>query len=392
SSQVAEIAAALEAVRATNQEAELTMVCMNNYISNAMTRKLAQWEHEGWVGVRHSKVLKCLAAELKVRKARTTFVVATPGSIAQMRCHEAAKLAKLGTRSPRVYEITLDIPAGTVLTGVRLQGNRQKTFYRGIRGVKNGTLEVRPATNRKLTQVKNSLRQIRDRLVTDEEIWRSIRDKAFAPRISQFLWKTMHNAHRIGHYWMHIPECEDRATCQECGEEENIEHILLHCRSPGQEIVSKAAEKLWKERKQDWPEVTLGGILGCGLIDFKGEGGKPERGTQRLYKILISESMYTIWKIRNKRVISRSGDPLAETAIVNKWVSNLNQCLQQDIMLANRPKGSKRPHLAPSLVHETWSGILDDEGNLPENWLKGSRVLVGRRALTHDQLRNRGVG
>ncbi|KAF8182438.1 hypothetical protein K438DRAFT_1439327, partial [Mycena galopus ATCC 62051] len=355
----------------------LTLVSPNDCLSKAMTIKLSLWEQEGWVGVRHRKILKCLAAELKARHAKTTFVVAARGSDAQRLYREAAKSAKLGTQRNRAHEITLDIPPGTALTGVRLQGNRQKTFYRGIRETKTQALETRPSSKRKLTEVKVSLRHLRDRLVTDEDIWRSLRDKAFTPRVSQFLWKSMHNAHRIGHYWTHIPECEDRAICQTCGVEESIEHILLKCVSPGQDIIWKAAEKLWSAKEPRWPELSLGGILGCGLVDFQDTASKPDKGVRRLYKILISESAYTIWKIRNERVISRSGEPLNESAIINKWVFNLNQRLQQDAVLARRSADRNHPHLAPSLVRDTWSGVLDDEDKLPENWLKGSRVLVG---------------
>ncbi|KAF8173025.1 hypothetical protein K438DRAFT_1611225 [Mycena galopus ATCC 62051] len=371
------MAAALELVRSMNPETELTLVSPNDCLSKAMTIKLSLWEQEGWVGVRHRKILKCLAAELKARCVKTTFVVAAQGSDAQRLCREAARSAKLGTRRNRAHEITLDIPPGTALTGICLQGNRQKTFYRGIRETKTQALS----------------RHLRDRLVTDEDIWRSLRGKALTPRVSQFLWKSMHNAHRIGHYWTHIPECEDRAICQTCGVEESIEHILLKCVSPGQDIIWKAAEKLWSAKKSRWPELSLGGILGCGLVDFRDTASKPNKGVRRLYKILISESAYTIWKIRNERVISRSREPLNESAIINKWVFNLNQRLQQDAVLAHRSADRNRPHLAPSLVRDTWSGVLDDEDKPPENWLKGSRVLVGSKALlTHSQLRNRGVG
>jgi ribonuclease HI len=241
-------------------------------------------------------------------------------------------------------------------------------------------------------EVKASLKTLRGRLVTDKEIWHSLRDKTFLPRTSQFLWRAMHNAHRVGHYWTHIPECQDRATCQYCGEEESLKHILLRRKSPGAEIIWNAAERLWKERELDWPEVSLGSILGCGLVDFKNDMGRPSQSTRRLYKILMSESAYTIWIICNDRVISRSGEPLSEAEIINKWTFNINQRLQQDIMLANRSTTRNRPRLVATLVRETWSGILDDEDKLPENWLKESRVLVGRRALTHNQLRMRGVG
>ncbi|KAJ7353323.1 hypothetical protein DFH08DRAFT_804886 [Mycena albidolilacea] len=167
----------------------------------------------------------------------------------------------------------------------------------------------------------------------------------------------MHNAHRVGNYWKYIPECGDRAICQMCGEEDNLEHILIKCRSPGPEIIWKAAEKLWQGKGPNWPEISIGSILGCGLMRFEDERGKEKPGTRRLYRILVSKSAYTIWKLR--------------------------------------PVGRNRPRLDPALVYNTWAGTLDDEGSLPVNWLKEPRVLVGRRALTESQIQYRssvGIG
>ncbi|KAJ7789693.1 hypothetical protein B0H13DRAFT_1454932, partial [Mycena leptocephala] len=121
----------------------------------------------------------------------------------------------------------------------------------------------------------------------------------------------------------------------------------------------------------------LGSILGCGLAEFKDEKGKLKRGSQRLYRILISKSAYLIWKLRNNRVISRDGEPAAEDEIMNKWKFALNQRLQVDKLLANRPIKGKSPALAPQLVLETWSNTLDEESSLPANWLREPRVLVG---------------
>ncbi|KAJ7838901.1 hypothetical protein B0H13DRAFT_162892 [Mycena leptocephala] len=33
-----------------------------------------------------------------------------------------------------------------------------------------------------------------------------------------------------------------------------LEHILLKCASPGQETVWRAAESLWREKEDDWPD------------------------------------------------------------------------------------------------------------------------------------------
>jgi ribonuclease HI len=287
------------------------------------------------------------------------------------------------------------VPAGTNLTGIRLQGNKQKIFYQGIREIKTQALEPRVPTSHKLTEVRESLKRLQGRVFTDEEIWCSIRNKDFLPRTAQFLWRAIHNAHRVGNYWKHIPECEDRAICSECGEVETLEHILVDCESPGPAIIWKAAETLWREKEPEWPVISLGNILGCGLMRFEDKRGRLKSGTRRLYRILVSESAYTIWKLRNDRVISRAGTRLTEKEIINKWTYDLNQHLQQDVILANRSAKRNHPRLDPDLVKDTWAGTLDNEGKLPDNWLKESRVLVGRRALTQNQLRNResdGVG
>jgi ribonuclease HI len=242
-------------------------------------------------------------------------------------------------------------------------------------------LAPRPSTVKKLEVVHRATENVFGRIVSDADIWKAATVKDILPRNAQFLWKGLHNAHRIGHYWTHIPECEDRALCRECETMEDLEHILTGCTSPGQEIIWKAAETLWLERESTWPAVSLGTILGCGLAEFRDDKGKLKRGSQRLYRILISESAYLIWKLRNDRVISRAGAPTTKEEIINKWKFAINQRLQVDIMLANRPMRGKRPALASKLVLETWSGILDNERSLPANWLREPRVLVGNRGV-----------
>ena len=113
-----------------------------------------------------------------------------------------------------------------------LQGNRQKVFYRGIREVKTEKLTPRKATEHKMEIVRQAAYDIFHRRVSDAEIWASFGAKDLLPRTAQFLWKNMHNAHRIGAYWTHIPECEDRTTCSTCGVLEDVDHILVGCEAP----------------------------------------------------------------------------------------------------------------------------------------------------------------
>ncbi|KAJ7919404.1 hypothetical protein B0H13DRAFT_1868495 [Mycena leptocephala] len=231
----AEIYAALEAVRNADTSSTLTIVSCQSFIQNAMNKKLSVWEHEGWVNVRHREVLKCLAAELKARKGSTFFEVVEPGTEARARCREATLLAKQATRGTIVNKIDLSIPDGMALPGMSLSVNgRILRIY-----------------------------------VSDNDIWMAARGKDILPRTAQFLWKGLHNAHKVGQYWSHIPECEERAFCQDCRTDEDLEHILTKCGSPGQEIIWREVKAIWTKKNNEWPTPTLGLILGCGLAEFR---------------------------------------------------------------------------------------------------------------------------
>ncbi|KAJ7312652.1 hypothetical protein DFH08DRAFT_717439 [Mycena albidolilacea] len=392
---VAELCAVLDAVRNTDANSTLIIFSTQEHVREAMNNKLSNWEHEGWVETPHRDVLRCLAAELKARKAPTILKLAEPGTPERVRCRQASMLAKEAARTREDALWDLSLPRETALPGMSLQGNRQRVFYRGIREIKTGKLTPRPSTTKTLEKIKKAAEDTLGRCVSDTEIWRAVHVKEIFPRVAQFLWKGIHNAHRIGKYWTHIPECEDRATCKTCDETEDLEHILVGCQSPEQRIIWEAAKSLWLEKETNWPTVSLGTILGCGLAEFRDEKGRPKRGTQRLYRILMSESAYLIWKLRNDRVISRDGEPASAEEVKNKWKSTINLRLQVDKTLANRPVTGKRPTMAPQLVLATWSDTLDNEQSLPADWLREPRVLVGSRAFPQTPTRrynSRGIG
>ncbi|KAJ6608346.1 hypothetical protein B0H10DRAFT_1955500 [Mycena sp. CBHHK59/15] len=324
---VAEFFAALEAIRSVGKETTLTIVSAQPYVHDVMSKKLWHWEHEGWTGVPHRGILRCVAAELKARIAPTFLKVALPGAPERTMCRKVAGIAKRVARAPVPTTWDLTLPLHTALPGMSLVGNCQKIFHRSIREEKTKKLTLRASTVKKLEVVRTAAYEIFDRCVSDTDIWRSVHAKDLLPHTVQFLWKSLHNAHKIGMYWTHIPECKDCAICQGCGDLENLEHILLECECPGQELIWKAAETLWLEKESHWPE------------------------------------------------------PASDDEIMNKWRFAVNQRLQMDKLLANRPRKGKHPTLAPQMVLETWSGTLDNESSLPTNWLQEPRVLVGSRAF-----------
>ncbi|KAJ7494971.1 hypothetical protein FB451DRAFT_1477336 [Mycena latifolia] len=200
----------------------------------------------------------------------------------------------------------------------------------------------------------------------------------FPRQVKNFLWKSLHSAHRIGDFWKHIPECEDRGICQFCDEPEDLEHIVLKCRRPGQDTIWSLVKDLWLRKHHTWSELSLGNILGCGLANFEDEKGRRLPDAARLYRIIVSESLFVIWKIRNECVISRGGEPLPEALIHNKWLHAINMRLHFDCVLTNFAKYGKQNSIKPSLVLQTWSSTLMNEEELPDNWIINQpRVLVG---------------
>ncbi|KAG1751740.1 hypothetical protein EDB19DRAFT_1591612, partial [Suillus lakei] len=88
-----------------------------------------------------------------------------------------------------------------------------------------------------------------------------------------------------------------------------------------------------------------------------------------LYTIIISESAHLIWKLQCERVIKFNGDESQfhlDTEIHNRWVKALNTRLKFHKLLSNASRYSKKA-LKVDTVLCTWSGVLMNEDNLPNN-------------------------
>ncbi|KAJ7076405.1 hypothetical protein B0H15DRAFT_733666, partial [Mycena belliarum] len=173
-----------------------------------------------------------------------------------------------------------------------------------------------------------------------------------------------------------IPGYEDRAMCSHCNVEESLQHILLECTRTGQQQVWDLASDLWKLKTGTaLPPLTLGGVLGCGLARLEVESKSRPSGLNRLYRILISESFYLIWRLRNECVISNDGTPPSASEVHNRWVFSLNERLDIDRYLACASSIDKRSRVRPALALSTWHRTLLDERSLPPDWLRAPRVL-----------------
>ncbi|KAJ7719049.1 hypothetical protein B0H16DRAFT_1796039 [Mycena metata] len=395
--QSAEILGALLSVKQTPTEAPLRVVSRKNNILRSMTKKLPAWEDKGWIETPNAEGLQALAAALRGRTAETKLAVVT----SSIEVEEAHRPARTGTGKQDTDQIDLRIADHLQLRGAKLSTLTQGLAYRGIKALKERvhrkatdenvlntqsavkalfkkvlrtqTTPVPPAQNEyslpslALQIVFSTIPVLRGHDYEPNQVWSgvgSIRNKDISRQIRNFMWKTLHGAHRIGKFWEHIPEMGDRATCQHCGVTESMEHILTECNRPGRAEIWALAEALWLKKYTTWPAVSFGGLMGAALAAFQGDNGKESPSTARLYRILMTESIY-IKQWRGK----------TSTEIHNRWVALMNERLEIDRNLTNHMRFGKQHALPPSLVLETWKGTLFNEDKMPPQWLREPEVV-----------------
>ncbi|KAJ7895226.1 hypothetical protein B0H14DRAFT_3081260 [Mycena olivaceomarginata] len=256
------------------------------------------------------------------------------------------------------------IPHAFCLEGMKLSKGSQRIFYRQLKNRRKPPPK-RLKTMIMLDRTRYAVAQLSGRTPTDSDIWQAINHKDTTRTTRVFLWRTIHQAYKIGEYWRNKPTFEHYAECRHCRVDDNMEHSLVECDAPGREQLWNLAKSLWEKKGYKWPEVSIGSILACGFSQAK--------------LILISETAHQIWKLCCIRVIERGSDPLryfSEAKIHNKWLACINSRLRSDIILTDRKKFGNWA-LNFKVVCSTWNGFLKDNENLTGTKIGQSRVLVG---------------
>ncbi|KAJ4463450.1 hypothetical protein C8R41DRAFT_898810 [Lentinula lateritia] len=271
-----------------------------------------KFEDRGFLGVKNVKEIKVTIARLHERKAPTNLRWVKGHSGIEGN-EKADQLAKEGSEKSHTDTINMTIPPPLQISGMKLNKLMQATAYKAIQHRKMNTRAYQNALNRKATKVnigraKASVQEIGSNHPTDTNLWKSIRNKDFERKTRTFLWMVYHNAYKNGEYWDTIPGYEIRANCSEC-----------RCNCPGQDLIWRLGQELWKNKRSAWVKPHFGIILGCGLANFKNDDNKPLSGDSRLYRILISESTYLIWKLRCER-----------NEIIRRWRKTLENRIQLD--------------------------------------------------------------
>jgi ribonuclease HI len=372
SNQIAELYAILLAVKATPPDAPLTIMTDSRFALDGLTKNLEDWENKGWVGARHAQLFKTTTAWLRYR-GQPTKLQWVKGHSGIEGNEKADELAGIGAQLPRPVKNEIDHsqPPAQILPGARLSDMTQKTLYQGIRRQK--TLKKRNTTNRNLDLTREAVLDTTGLSPTNQLIWHSMRHEDLSRNIRDYMWKSMHGALKIGDYWSNIPGLEDRGECTLCGQTETMEHILTICATPARKQIWDLVNSLWLKRHNEAFEPSLGNVLGCGMPNFTADE-KPLTGKTRLYKILISESAFLIWKLRCERAIA--GKTHSETEIHNRWIGTINSRLTIDCVLTDA-RAFERKALSGKLIQSTWHKCLMNESDLPDDWYLRTGVLVG---------------
>ncbi|KAJ7636504.1 hypothetical protein FB45DRAFT_1001578 [Roridomyces roridus] len=340
-----------------------------------LTTDLEDKEDTDWVDIENHRLLRAIVAALRGRGTKCTFQKMDIEHSTGMQ--KANTIAAQGLQDEPDDVLNVDIPQGYKVTGMKLSKGTQRTFYKALKARRKRP--VREKTKQMLSRAREAATLLGGRTPTDAEIWKSLYHPDITRKTRDFLWRCMHQAYKVGTYWLNIPTYEHYAECQHCHVDDTLEHILLECDAPGREKMWSLAQQLWEMKGYSWPEVSLGGILACGFAGVHDASGKKDSGADRLFRILISETAHQIWKTRCTRVIDNGSNPekyLSEHEIHNKWLACINERLRSDFILTDKLKFENRA-LNLKMVLNTWKNVLDGDTNLPAVSLRESRLLVG---------------
>ncbi|KAH9835048.1 uncharacterized protein C8Q71DRAFT_872296 [Rhodofomes roseus] len=346
----------------------------SNILAKILIDRLPEWEDRGWIGISGATYLRALVNRLRQRCAVTTF--RTPASQEEQSLRNDIS-DRLQTRWARAQQIP--VPPTEVsafkLSGARVAVLTQQIAYKGIRA--HARTPKRPSTMRTISSVLTHV-QNKEEAALEALIWRSGRHKDLARPIADFLWKNLHKAYKVGTYWSHIPNYEDRAECKPCGVTENMDHILLKCNADHQDTLWRLTLRLLHKKGFTRTSLSYEDILSIGLSPKSNKNSPIREPHLRLRRIAVSETAYLIWKLRCERVIRHEDDPEWRhniQSVIAKWFYTINRRLRLDIWSTKRRFG--RLQRNKNLVLATWTKVLEDELALPEDWTTVHRFLVG---------------
>lgn len=105
---------------------------------------------------------------------------------------------------------------------------------------------------------------------TDKMIWKDSQSSNMRMNVCQFIYKALHNTHKIGQYWESIPQYKHRARCDACSyPNEDLEHILTDYEYLSRQQIWDLAKEIWPHCIADWPTIKLSLVTRLGSLTIK---------------------------------------------------------------------------------------------------------------------------
>lgn len=335
-------------------------------------KNLKNWENEGFKTVKNSQLFRTTVARLRECTAPTTFQwVKEHSSIEGNK--GADKLAALGCEKPEGADlIDMHIDQEYLLPGAKLASITQSTAYKIIQQSKMDTAPYQESLDRykmhcNMIYAQDAAIDLKGETPSPRQVWKGARHKDFSRSVCFFMWMLINDSYKVGKYWQKIPGSELRATCDRCGVEETMNHILTECQENGQELIWTLASEVWSKQTGQQLCPLIGEIMACGVIK------RVDKGTSRLYQILVSESAHLSWLLRNERRI-QGKDPAPKCEIYRRWQTRLNVHLAIDCQMTNKGRYEKKA-IPKSLILKTWGKVIQDKDTLPTDFTGEPQVL-----------------
>ncbi len=378
SNQTGEAVASLLATKAVPDDTPLVEETDSETVMKSVTTWLRKHEDAGYTLQRNATETRALVAALRSRKAVTMFRW-IKGHDGHEGNEMADQLAGQGARKAVADEIDVVVPEIWKVSGCKLSKITQKIAYHAIKQKQLPNLKKRERTEANMKKILDDLKVSFGKEMAPHMIWTSLRGKHISRECRQFLWMSIHDGYMVGDKWLR-PKMSDelraRAPCGTCGDLETMEHILFNCRAVGREAVWELLEETWELTGRPWV-VPGWGTLGAGCASFPSDSGDESPSVSALWTILVSESLYFIWKMRCERVIRNEGREFTTREVTRRWYSTIDRRLELDRRSCAKYLGPSA--LSAATVARIWEPVLHPRGELPHNWVTDSGVLVGIR-------------
>ncbi|KAL7282742.1 hypothetical protein ACG7TL_004216 [Trametes sanguinea] len=362
SNQTGEITAALLAAKVDTAGDALIIETDSRTTMDALTKFRAEYEDQGFIGVRNGNLIRAAIAALRQRDTHSALRW-VKGHSGHTRNEGADKLAARGAAKHTPDDVDLNIPDSLAVTGAKLSSMTQKLAYTAIRARKDRATKDRANTTKSIERIMSDLKAACNIDPTTESVWRALRKDCVAREHAQFLWRTMHDSFMVGEHWARpgmADEYRARAECRTCSEVEDMNHILFTCRANGALTVWNCMEAAWRATGKAWPGVSWGTVIGAPSVSICDLGGKRSAPAEARWTILALESAYLVWKLRCERVIQQEGAEQSCSEVVNRWRAALARRREMDYGMTSKSLAAKA--LTKAWVDGVWEPLSSTLG------------------------------